>query len=120
MTSTTPTPWTSVSNTWTRRATERLEAFLDEPGYTVAGCYERGDGQIAVVYSDPGAQGLFAVKIEDVDLTDEIEAGPDAYTEFCDGSTDLADEALARALLAHSETRTLKYSGACSAVLAEE
>ena len=114
---TTATTWTSINNTRTRRASARLESFLDEPGYEVAGCYERGDGQLAVVYSDTGEQGLFAVRIEDIDLADEIEAGPNAYTEFCNGSTDLADESLARALIADGERRTLKYSGTVMPVL---
>jgi len=76
----------------------------------------RQDGQIAIIYSDISAHGLFAVRIEDAETANEAES----YTEFCDGTTDLADEALARALLADGEKRTLKYSGASSPVLAGE
>ena len=111
--------WTRIDTRRTRSAVRTLELFLEDE-QVIPDCYLRDDGQIAVVYHSIGEGGLFAVKLEDAEHSEDIEPGPNAYTEFCDGSTDLADAQLAMAMIDDGESRVLKYSGSCSPVLADD
>lgn len=111
--------WTRIDTRRTRSAVRTLEAFLRDE-QVIPDCYQRDDGAIAVIYHSIGEGGLFAVRIEDAEQSEDIEPGPNAYTEFCNGSTDLAGPELALALIDDGESRVLKYSGSCSPVLADD
>ena len=113
----TTSTWARIDTPATRRAMAHLDAWLDEPGYAAIGTWQRSDGRIAVVYTDPACNGVFAVRLEDA-----AQAAGD-YSEWCNTTTDLADVELA-ALVRDEPTlgrgHRLRYSGACTLVLPDE